>query len=102
MAIKITKENIDELITAYIDSQTDDPQTREHVAKMIEDDDVLKKKYKSEVLTRDILKARLKSIDVPEHTYLRVTNSIDSYMHSVRSGDRHLRPDALESSSFAQ
>ena len=102
MAVKITKENIDELITGFIDNRDDDAETKEELAKMIENDDLLKKKYKSEVLTKDILRSRLKSIDVPENTFLRVTNSIDLFIHSVSSAEKPLTPETLENSSFPQ
>ena len=102
MAVKITKENIDELITSYLDDRTDDPQTKEQIAKMIENDEVLKKKYKSEILTRDIFKSRLKSVDVPEQTYLRITGSIDAFIRSARGIQKSPAGETPEISSFAQ
>lgn len=83
MAIDITTENIDEYITSFIDNQENDPGTREAIGKMVGNDEMLSKKYKSELLTKEFLRARLSFTDVPQQTYIRITASIENLIASV-------------------
>lgn len=96
MGTDTTKQNIDELITSFIDDQ--DPAAKERIAAMLENDDVLQKKYRSELLTKNFLRKKLGSVDVPEKSYLRVTSSIDSLILNAR-GSSHV---PSEHTSFAQ
>jgi hypothetical protein len=99
MGTRITKDNIDELITSFIDDQNQDRETKEQITTMLADDGVLRKKYRAEVLTRDILRNRLKLVEVPTATYLRVSNSIDSLTFTSANSSQVSR-ELLETSSF--
>lgn len=90
MGIKITKENIDELITAFIDNQNEDRQIKEEISAMVENNEILRKKYRTEFLTKNLLKNRLRSAEVPEKTVRLVNNAIDTLISSSgRAVDTH-------------
>jgi len=82
MDIDITNENIDEHITSFVDNQENDPRTREHISKMLGNDETLSKKYKSELATKHFLRSRLGLVDVPQQTYFRIAVSIDNLLSS--------------------
>jgi hypothetical protein len=95
MAIDITNENIDEYITSFVDNQENDPHTREAIGKMVGNDEMLSKKYKSELLTKEFLRARLSFVEVPQPTYFRIATSIDNIVNSSAAAS-----DPAETNSF--
>ena len=77
MGESITNLNIDEFISSYIDKQISDPQTVKKIEEMLKGDENLRKKYESELLTKNLLKSRLKNAEVPKATYMKVTAAVD-------------------------
>jgi len=75
--ITTTAFNIDELITSYIDDQIPDAQLKSQIEQMISSDPKLNAKYRSELLTRNMLRQRLPEVELPESTYQNVLSSID-------------------------
>lgn len=63
MGLNTTTFNIDELITSYADNQITDPETKKQIEDLLEKDQKLYAKYRSEVLTRDLLRNRLPEAD---------------------------------------
>ena len=78
MGQSTTTFNIDELITSYIDNQISDPELKSQIEAMLSKDEKLNRKYKSELLTKQMLSRRLPEIQVPESTYQNVISSLDS------------------------
>jgi hypothetical protein len=83
MGVNITNDNIDEFLTSYIDGQNHDSNTDNEIKRYIENDEVVAKKYMSEVLTKKLFSARLAMVEVPSALAAKINNSIDSYIHSV-------------------
>lgn len=73
----ITKENIDEYLTSYIDNQIKDQESISEILDFISNDPVVNKKYKNELLTKNFLKNSLKSVEVPAVSVYNINNSID-------------------------
>jgi hypothetical protein len=99
MGVNITNDNIDEFLTSYIDGQNKDSNTDKEIRRFIENDEVIAKKYMSEVLTKKLFSARLAMVEVPASLAAKINNSIDSYIHSaaekhsVLSDNRQYYPD---------
>jgi hypothetical protein len=74
----ITKENIDEYITSYIDNQIKEQEHINEILDFISKDPNVNKKYKNELLTKIFLKNSFKSIDVPSSAVNRINDSIVS------------------------
>jgi len=85
MGQSTTTFNIDELITSYIDNQISDPELKSQIEAMLSKDEKLMRKYKSELLTKQMLSSKLPVIDVPEKTYRNVISSIDGIIEQVKS-----------------
>jgi hypothetical protein len=83
MGVNITNDNIDEFLTSYIDGQNHDLKIDAEIKRFIENDEVVAKKYMSEVLTKKLFSARLAMVEVPSALAEKINNSIDSYIHSV-------------------
>lgn len=81
----ITNFNIDELITSYIDKQITDPETLRKVEDMLKNDELLARKYKSELLTKTLLSKRLPLVEVPQKTFLNVTGAIDGLIKTAEN-----------------
>ncbi len=79
-----TTFNIDELITSYIDDQIPDKELRSQIEDMLARDASLNAKYRSELLTRNMLRARMPEAELPSKTYQSVIASIDSIIDSAR------------------
>ncbi len=102
MGESFTNENVDEFLTSQIDGENKDADTMNKINEMIAGDENLLKKYKSELLTKQLLNARLKNIDVPNATYMKVMGSIDMLINnSVDSNEQELHP-LHTSESFLQ
>jgi len=84
MGQNTTAFNSDELITSYIDNQISDPELIKQVEEMISSDAKINMKYRTELLTKQLLSARLKNAELPNDTYIRVTSSISSLIISQK------------------
>jgi hypothetical protein len=73
-----TTFNIDELISSYIDNQISDPELKSQIEDKLRTDEKLNAKYKSEMLTKNLLRTRFPEAPLPEETYRKVLSSIDS------------------------
>jgi len=78
MDLNTTAFNIDELITSYIDNQISDPALRKQVEDMIAGDARLNSKYKTELLTKNLLQSRIKQAELSDQIYLKITSSINT------------------------
>jgi|GEM_PF-1076519 len=78
-----SSDNIDELLTSYIDKQIHDTQAIKFVEDKLKSDETLSKRYKSELLTRNAYRERLKQIDVPQNTMMKVNSSIDKLIEEA-------------------
>lgn len=78
MGENITNDNINEFLTSYIDGQIHDSDTNNKIKNFIEGNDLAFKKYKAELLTRNLFRTRLTSAELPPATAMKVTVSIDS------------------------
>jgi hypothetical protein len=83
MGQNTTTFNIDELITSYIDNQIPDAELRSQIEQMIASDSRLNAKYRSELLTRNMLCQRLPKVELPGSTYQKVLSSIDSLIAEI-------------------
>lgn len=77
MGLNTTTFNSDELISAYADNQITDPETKQQVEELLKKDQKLEAKYKSELLTKQLLKNRIPQAELPDATYMKVMSSID-------------------------
>jgi hypothetical protein len=77
MGQKITNDNVDEFLTSHIDGENKDPEIYKQVEGIIDSDDFIYKKYKSEILTKQFLQSRLSLVNVPASTSLKIRNSIE-------------------------
>jgi len=77
MGLNTTAFNIDELITSYADNQISDPETKKQIEELLSQDSKLNAKYRSEVLTKNLLKSRIPEAELPQATYNKVMVSID-------------------------
>ena len=77
MGLNTTAFNIDELITSYADNQISDPETKKQIEELLSKDSKLNAKYRSEVLTKNLLKSRIPEAELPQATYNKVMVSID-------------------------
>ena len=59
-----SSDNIDELLTSYSDNEIKDPQEVKFVEEKLKTDENLSKKYKSELVTRNAYRERIKQADV--------------------------------------
>jgi hypothetical protein len=80
-----TTFNIDELITSYIDDQISDPELRSQIEQKLNSDVKLNAKYKSELLTKNMLRARLPEVEIPQKTSDRVLRSIDFLVSDAKN-----------------
>lgn len=78
MGVNITKSNIDEFLTSYIDGENHDTALDNEVKRFIETDETVSKKYMAEVLTKRLFSSRLKAVEVPDHLVNKINNSLDS------------------------
>jgi hypothetical protein len=78
MGVNITKSNIDEFLTSYIDGENHDTALDNEVKRFIEADETVSKKYMAEVLTKRLFSSRLKTVEVPDHLVNKINNSLDS------------------------
>jgi hypothetical protein len=76
--------SIDELISSYIDKELKQPESVKYVEQQIASDSNLSKKYQSELLTRNLFRDRLKMAEVPQKTFMTVTNSIDGLIKDAK------------------
>ena len=83
MGEKITNDNIDEYITAYIDCEIKDSTLEKQFQDILQKDVTLFKKYRSELLTKNFFQTRLKNQEVPISLYSAITRNIDSVISSV-------------------
>lgn len=105
MGLNTTTFNIDELITSYADNQITDPETKKQIEDLLEKDQKLYAKYRSEVLTRDLLRNRLPEAELPAATYSKVILSIDNLVAESKkkySAAGNLQTAAAEYPSFWQ
>jgi hypothetical protein len=79
-----TAFNIDELITSYIDDQIPDPELKRQIEEMLAKDASLDAKYRSELLTRNMLRQRMPVTELPAKTYQNVIASIDSVIAAAK------------------
>lgn len=101
--ITTTAFNIDELITSYIDDQIPDAELKSQIEQMISSDPKLDAKYRSELLTRDMLRKRLPEVELPERTYQKVLTSIDKLVRAAAANADFKRPEPqVEYPSFWQ
>ena len=78
MGVNITKSNIDEFLTSYIDGENHDTALDNEVKRIIETDETVSKKYMAEVLTKRLFSSRLKAVEVPDHLVNKINKSLDS------------------------
>ncbi len=78
MDLNTTTFNIDELITSFADNQISDTQTKHQIEDLLNKDQKLNAKYQSEVLTKNLLRARFPEAELPAATYEKVIALIDS------------------------
>jgi hypothetical protein len=83
MGVNITNDNIDEFLTSYIDGQIHDPDTDKQLKSIIESNELISKKYRTELLTRNLFRSRLASIELPASTTVKVNNSINGLIKSA-------------------
>lgn len=103
--ITTTAFNIDELITSYIDNQIPDAELKSQIEQMISSDPKLNAKYRSELLTRDMLRKRLPEVEVPVRTYQNVLTSIDKLIQASSANadlQRNTTQPEIEYPSFWQ
>jgi len=82
MGQNTTAFNIDELITSYIDNQISDPELQKQVEDMISGDANLNSKYRSELLTKNLFRERIKQAELPDETYNKITLSINTLVQN--------------------
>lgn len=78
MEQKFTTFNIDELITAYIDNQIQNVETKERIKKLVESDETIRKKYLCELLTKNFLRKKLPLKDPPIVAYQMYEESVQA------------------------
>ncbi len=83
MGEKITKDNIDEYITSYIDGEISDSAVKKEVNSILSNDETLQKKYNAELLTKNFLRSMTLEQDVPLTVLNRIKNSIDDVIASA-------------------
>lgn len=99
-----SSDNIDELLTSYIDKEIHDTQAIKFIEDKLKTDSGFFKRYKSELLTRDSYRERLKPMDVPQSSIMKVNSSIEKMIDEA-SGQlafNHREHNAEESSTFLQ
>jgi hypothetical protein len=77
MGEKITRDNIDEFITSYIDREINNPALVAEVDGFLRDDETLRKKYNTELLTKNFIKSKLPVKEVPRVVFNKIRVSID-------------------------
>lgn len=85
MGQDITTFNIDELISSYIDNRISDPELKSQIEDKLKSDNTLKAKYQTELLTKKLINSRLGEVELPERTYMKVMDSIDSLIANAAS-----------------
>jgi hypothetical protein len=104
MGEHITNFSIDELISSYIDNQIDDPEQLKKVKEMLSKDEILTKKYESELLTKKLLAARLKNVEVPPACFMKLSGAIEEIINTAKRNENarvKVEPHPIaESSSF--
>ncbi len=95
-----SSENIDELISSYIDKELKEPEAVKYVEEQLKADPLLSKKYRGELLTRNLYRDRIKMAEVPQRTFKAVTASIDILINDakVKYGTQN-KPHPIESSA---
>ncbi len=78
MGEKITKDNIDEYITSFIDGEVNDIKIAQELDDILSSDNNLYNKYQSELFTKNLFASRLKMQDVPDSLHFNITNSIEN------------------------
>lgn len=105
MGLNTTTFNSDELISAYADNQITDPETKQQVEELLKKDQKLEAKYRSEILTKQLLKNRIPQAELPDATYLKVMSSIDGAIAASKKkyADSHaINSAVIEYPSFWQ
>ena len=97
-----TTFNIDELISSYIDNQIFDPELKSQIEAQLTADEKLMAKYKSELLTKNLLHTRLPDAPLPEETYRKVMFSIDSLISRASAQAKQKEAIVPEYPSFWQ
>jgi len=82
MGVKITKDNIDEYITSYIDGEINDPKLEKDINDILSKDDILLRKYLSETLTKRLIQSRIHHQEVPGNLFANINNSIENLIDS--------------------
>ena len=77
MGEKITRDNIDEFITSYIDGEISDPALNAEMDDYIRNDEEFQKKYNAELLTKSFLISKLPNKEVPLAVFNKIRVSID-------------------------
>ncbi|RPI17921.1 MAG: hypothetical protein EHM58_07290 [Ignavibacteriae bacterium] len=85
MGVTITNETIDEYLTSQIDGENRDMDTSNKVNEMLQKDANLMKKYRSEMLTKQLFSSRLSLLEVPSSTFMKVTASIDEMVYNAKN-----------------
>lgn len=97
-----TAFNVDELITSYIDNQISDPVLRKQVEDMIAGDERLSNKYKAELLTKNLIKSRMKNVELSNTLYLKITSSINTLVGEHKKSYTSSYSDDQYSSNYWQ
>jgi hypothetical protein len=92
---KITRENIDEHLTAYIDGQVLSQKERDYVSELIRKDKTIYNKYRTELLTRDLLRSKFKPEEVPQASYVGINDSIDNLLFSISESRKKIHQKDL-------
>ena len=100
MGENITIDNIDEFLTSYIDGQINDPDTDKKVKTFIEENDVVFKKYRTELLTRNLFRSRLASAELPSATVSKVNISINSLIKTASGNQSYAAGEEYSHSFF--
>lgn len=95
MGLNTTAFNIDELITSYADNQISDPETKKQIEELLSKDPKLNAKYRSEVLTKNLLKSRIPEAELPQATYNKVMISIDGLIADSKKNYAQQHPAAV-------
>lgn len=83
MGQDITTFNIDELISSYIDNQISDQELKKQIEEKLNSDPRLMSKYKSELLTKNLLRSKLQPDEVPDVTFRKVMSAINSMVSTA-------------------
>ncbi len=83
MGVNITIDNIDEYLTSYIDGENHDTKLDNEIKRFIESNEIVSRKYMSELLTKRLFSSRLVQAEVPDVLVLKINNSIDEAVQTA-------------------